>query len=364
MLATAALCAPDANGCTSMVVGAKASASGRPMLWKNRDTGEQRNFLKRVEPADGGHAYVALFNAGDSLLTDAWMGMNDAGFAIMNTASYNLAPDTAAYADREGKVMAQALATCVTVEDFRALLEARPRPRGIQANFGVIDAYGGAVYIEANDNDFTVFNANTSPNHVLVRTNFSFTGNDTTGMGYCRYRNVERLLTDKLLTGSGFVPEDFTEVCSRSFYNEDERHDAAADPTLHLVADRGDYIPRHSTSASVVIEGVNAGETYDATRDMTMWTMMGYPPTAFVQAAWLDNIPAGLQPLLDGWRAADSEESIRLRDTEAFVRDGDTWMINLDYVRATEPEMRRRSAEGYQAGRTEQKRRIEDGTEK
>ena len=45
---------------------------------------------------------MALFNGGDSLLREAWVGVNEAGFAVMNTASYNLAPDTALVRDREG----------------------------------------------------------------------------------------------------------------------------------------------------------------------------------------------------------------------------------------------------------------------
>ena len=78
------------------------------MMWKHRDTGADHNFIQRVE-ADtsrpGSIGYVALFNGGDTGLREAWMGMNDAGFAVMNTASYNLAPDTTDYKDREGLVI-------------------------------------------------------------------------------------------------------------------------------------------------------------------------------------------------------------------------------------------------------------------
>lgn len=83
---------------------------------------------------------MALYNGGDSLLAEAWMGLNDAGFAIMNTASYNLAPDTASVKDREGIVMRLALERCRTLDDFETLLDTLPRPLGVQANFGVLDA--------------------------------------------------------------------------------------------------------------------------------------------------------------------------------------------------------------------------------
>ena len=84
-------------GCTSAIISGKANPEGRTLLWKHRDTGHEHNFVARVSPTGHSLGYVALFNGGDSLLNEAWIGMNEAGFAIMNTASYNLAPDTAAY---------------------------------------------------------------------------------------------------------------------------------------------------------------------------------------------------------------------------------------------------------------------------
>lgn len=79
------------------------------------------------------------------------MGMNDAGFAIMNTASYNLKNDTVSVMDKEGAVMAIALGKCRTVDDFACLLDTLPKPLGVEANFGVIDAYGNAAYFETDN---------------------------------------------------------------------------------------------------------------------------------------------------------------------------------------------------------------------
>ena len=87
-VAVMAVIATEAWGCTSAIVGGARSASGRPLLWKNRDTGQQHNFVEKVVTGRPGEfRYVGLFNAGDSLLREAWMGMNEAGFAFMNTAS-------------------------------------------------------------------------------------------------------------------------------------------------------------------------------------------------------------------------------------------------------------------------------------
>ncbi|MDE6693909.1 MAG: hypothetical protein K2K05_11040, partial [Muribaculaceae bacterium] len=83
----------SSQACTSMLVSAKASGTGRPLMWKHRDTGTEHNYIDKVPARGGYHGYVALYNGGDAKQSEAWMGMNDAGFAIMNTASYNLAPD-------------------------------------------------------------------------------------------------------------------------------------------------------------------------------------------------------------------------------------------------------------------------------
>ena len=151
-----AVAAAMAEACTSLLASGKATG-GSPVLWKHRDTGTEHNFIERVEATDSTQAFVALFNGGDSLLSEAWTGMNEAGFARMNTASYNLAPDTARLKDREGVVMRIALERCVSVADFDRLLRTLPKPLGVQANFGVMDRSGGLAYFETDDYGFTRF---------------------------------------------------------------------------------------------------------------------------------------------------------------------------------------------------------------
>lgn len=347
--ALTAACHIPALGCTSAIVSARMSASGRPLLWKNRDTGQQHNFVERVVTGRHGEfKYIALFNAGDSLLTEAWMGMNEAGFAIMNTASYNLAPDTARIKDREGLVMSRALQVCRTVDDFARLLDTLPKPLGVQANFGVIDADGAGAYFETDDYTYTPFYLSDSKSGVLIRTNFSLTGNDTDGMGYIRYDNANYLLADKISNGA-FVAEDFTETCSRSYHHSLIGRDILADTTQHWAVDQ-DFIPRHSTSASVVIEGaLPSGNPTDC----VMWTMLGYPGTAHVIPVTFDNIPDAVRPTLPGWRSEASETSLSLRDSHVFSiqRGSGPRYINLDYLRAQIQVQRAISRSNYAEGR-------------
>lgn len=131
------------DACTSAIVSGKLTANGRPLMWKNRDTNDLNNRVERIVAHDGLMEFVALFDARDLRDTAAWMGFNEAGFAIMNTASYNLnGNDGVKNMDREGELMRYALERCKTVDDFERLLQTLPKPLGVEANFGVIDARG------------------------------------------------------------------------------------------------------------------------------------------------------------------------------------------------------------------------------
>lgn len=343
LAAAVAWSAMAAWACTSMLVSADKSATGRPLMWKNRDTGAKDNFLARVEPKQEGEVgYVALFNGGDSLLSEAWMGMNDAGFAIMNTASYNLMPDTAKFKDQEGILMSAALRLCHNLLDFEKLIVDWPKPMGIQANFGVMDAEGNMAYYECDDYKYTKFDMADEPNSYLVRTNHSLTGNDTDGMGYVRCQNTYVILADEMHDGT-LAPWSFTEKASRSYWHSLLGQDFT-DGQSRWVVDQ-DFIPRNITTASIVIEGVNPNE--DPT-DMRLWCTIGYPPCSSVQLATLDSIPAGLQPSAPGWHSPDNLEALE-RKAKAFPlhRGNGQKYIDMEYVRSLRPEMIERSRKEY-----------------
>lgn len=260
-----------ALACTSAIIGPGASLSGRTLLWKHRDTSSLRNFVARVD-RPGEIPFIALFNAGDSLRSEAWVGVNAKGFAVMNTASYNLAPDTASLRDREGIIMARALATCRSLADFESLLDSLPRPLGVQANFGAIDSTGAGAYYETADTGYIRFPL--SPDSMLIRTNFSLSGQCGPGLGLERYDAACHLLANR----RDIAPLTLTDSVSCSYWPRKTPPPAADD--------RGQYIPRRSTSASVVIEGT------------TMTIRPGNParPGARTYIATLDSIPAPLLP--------------------------------------------------------------------
>src|SRR6056297_2059544 len=74
--------------CTSAVISGNITKDGRPLLWKHRDTGSLENRLVYIETEK--YDFMGIVNADDSSCANVWMGVNETGFAVMNTASYNL----------------------------------------------------------------------------------------------------------------------------------------------------------------------------------------------------------------------------------------------------------------------------------
>ncbi len=330
------------EACTSMIVSAGASASGRPLLWKHRDTGADNNFLQRIEAQDGNYGYVGLFNAGDSLYREAWMGMNDAGFAIMNTASYNLAPDTTDFKDREAIVMTEALRRCATVDEFEQLLQILPKPLGVQANFGVIDANGGAAYFETDDWTWTRYDVKDEPSGVIIRTNYSFSGEEGEGYGYIRYNTAE-MLTREAVANKSVTPELITEGLSRSFMHSLLGRDFIAEGDRYAV--NCDFIPRDISTSSIVVEGVAPGQPVD---EMVMWAILGYPPCGAVERVTLTEIPAGFLPHGSDFRSPACDEAMKLRETTfPFAGGSGPDYIDFDVLRPIMEDMHTRSMETY-----------------
>lgn len=307
-------------GCTSAIVAAKATADGRPLLWKHRDTSAIDNKVEYISSKDGEHSYVALFNASDRDCKEAWIGMNDVGFAVMNTASYNIKNDRVpdSKMDKEGFVMTVALKSCRTVDDFERLLNELPKPLGVEANFGVIDAVGNGAYFETNNDSFIKYDLADAPDGVLIRTNYSHSGREGEGYGHVRECNAQVLLKPYAETAS-ITPEIFTEVLSRSFYRDVEQTDFST--TGQRWVKDADFIPRYKSTATVVIEGVSP-ETEPGDKpglDYIMWTGMGYPPCAEIIPVWCsaDGVDDALRGTEENGHSLQSD-IVKKRRNEVF----------------------------------------------
>lgn len=277
MIAALAVSQP-ADCCTTAIFSGKVTEDGRPIIWKNRDGSFLQNRVEYVSANDSiKYSFVYLSNSNPS--KEAWSGLNSEGFSIMNSVSYNIrqegdnTPDI--QMDREGFVMYLALATCKTVQDFENLLDNLEKPMGLEANFGVIDAYGGAAYYETNNYTWIKYDVNEAPEGYIIRSNYSFSGREGEGQGYVRYDNAEKIIKDHLNSGGKITPRFVMDNLSRNFYQSYFDFDPI-DKGYNNFVDK-DFIPRRSTLSTTIVQGVKPQE--DASLAV-MWTSLGYPPVS------------------------------------------------------------------------------------
>ncbi len=319
----------ESGACTSAIISAEVNPYGRPILWKHRDTSTVDNKVEYVSARPGELSYVALFNAGDKYLKEAWMGMNEAGFAVMNTASYNIKDDkvSAKKMDKEGYVMTKALRTCRTVDDFARLLETLPRPMGVEANFGVIDATGNGAYFETNNHSYRRFDLKDAENGVLVRTNYSHSGRPDEGFGFVREANACHLLDPYVRTKS-VTPEVLTEELSRSFYHDMNKRDYSSAGERWVIDQ--DFIPRYKSTATIAIEGCRPVSSVSEVtpemvkREYVMWTGLGYPPCAETRAVTCapDGVDKDLRGSLPNGHSPLADKAKKMRDEVFPIHKG------------------------------------------
>ena len=325
MMAIAMVCTvAPAWACSSAVISGKVTPDGRPLLWKNRETGHLRNHMAYVKGEK--YDFVANVNSDNfPKLKEAWVGSNTAGFALMNTQSYNLELGDIADDDRgpkNGEVIYRALEICATVEDFCHFLDTISKPSGIEANFGVIDAQGGAAMFEVDGNSYKMFDANdpdVAPHGYVARTNFSNGGELNKGYGYVRFLEVDRVLSKACAMG-GITPQLIFNDIARSFRNNildiDLRSGDFNYPKTSGWFTDQDFIPRNNTSCSIVVQGVKKGENPELT---VLWTILGYPPAGVAVPLWVkDNLPAMMSYDKEKEAAPLSAASLKLADEKVF----------------------------------------------
>lgn len=325
MVAIAMICTfTSAWACSSAVISGKVTPDGRPLLWKNRETGHLRNHMAYVKGEK--YDFVANVNSDNFPdLKEAWVGSNTAGFALMNTQSYNLERGDIADDDRgpkNGMVIYRALEICATVADFCHFLDTIQKPSGIEANFGVIDAQGGAAMFEVDEHSYKMFDANdpnVAPHGYITRTNFSNGGELNKGYGYVRFLEVDRVLSKACAMG-GITPQLIYKDLARSFRNNildiDLRSGDFNYPKTSGWFTDQDFIPRNNTSCSIVVQGVKKGENPDLT---VIWTILGYPPTSVAVPLWIkNNLPAMVSYDKEKEAAPLSAASLKLADEKVF----------------------------------------------
>ena len=307
--------------CTSVIISASASPDGRPMMWKNRDTGFLDNRLEHFKGEK--YSFVGLVNSQEGVLgREVWIGSNTAGFSIMNTASYCLKDDEVSSSDmdREGVLMARALEICATLSDFEHFLDTLTRPMGVEANFGCIDAFGGAAYYETSNWGYVKRDVTSMEDGYCVVTNFSVTGRKEDWKGVERFRTASSIFARQRKNHGRFMRMDpliIMDSLSRSYEHQGDNL----------------YIPRYLTSSAVVIHGVKPGES---PLNTVVWAAVGYPDSALmipVPVTEEDHIPAGFKRTSDNELCEACELSLKIK--EDIFHEGKTGPVDFASVNAS-----------------------------
>jgi hypothetical protein len=282
----------EPEGCTIGVACGRATADGRPLLWKTRDNAElPANAITFAE--DSRIRYVALINAGE---TETWMGVNENGFAILNATASDLPAGSGSLGN--GGLMQLALATCSSVNDFVRILDStNDTGRRTQGNFGVIDAQGSAKMFEVGGNVYWMFDAERdvdAPRGYILRTNFSMTGGGTVSRD--RYARAHAQ-TESFLDGDTLDYYRILRYQSRDFSDHSSNQlpvpytgEWQQGTGLGCISSSAS-VCRNKTCSAAAIVGIRNTED---SRLSTMWTIIGQPAAGIVVPFW----PVGTPPAL------------------------------------------------------------------
>jgi len=299
---------PEQEECTIGVANGNATSDGRPLLWKTRDYSSAPDNEVKYNISFPIH-FISVSNAGTS--TYPWMGVNEHGFAILNSVSSDL--PSGSTGPGNGSVMRWALGNCRTIEEFEDYLNSTNLTgRTTQANFGVIDSTGTAAIFETAGNVYWKFDASNSPDGYIVRTNFAINGGGEGGIE--RYDRTTDLIND-YYTGDSLNYKSILRYQMRDFSDFDSEEVPVPFPDRWIENRPFGYIYSYvsicrSTSVSAsVIHGVLPTEPPGLT---TMWTILGQPATSVALSYW----PVGNTPV-----EADGTVTSALCDISRDIRN-------------------------------------------
>jgi len=275
---------PVVECCTTAVMAGRATVDGRALLWKNRDADDLHNQL--VYATDGHFPYIGVVNKADAAGMEIWAGMNSQGFAIMNSASYNLEKGETR---DEGRLMKLALQSCATVDDFQALLDkTNAGGRDVSANFGVIDGRGGAAFFETKKKSYSKYDTEdptVAPQGFIVRSNYSDSVDLADGQGFLRRRRATALVE-----GAVSARKMNAELLFRDVARDITNFHLGVPPLMTKpgtgpeFAYTGDSVCRYITSSAILFVAARPGED---PRLSTMWVILGQPISGIAIPLWV-----------------------------------------------------------------------------
>jgi hypothetical protein len=300
--------------CTIGSFGPGSTIEGRPILWKNRDVSDENQEMRFFTGSR--FSYVTNVYAIDTL--NAWAGINEAGFGIMNSNSYNIYGKFTPDAD-DGTIMNLALATCANVYEFSRLLDSLNLiGRETPANYGVFDSTGVAAMFETSNLFYNRYDCAGDSVGFILRANYSMSGSPNRMTGKERYLRAMQLARPARRKDSISV-RFIVRTLARDMGSEN--FDPYPLPFCGYYQSlpfgyigTGTTICRLPTRSTEIMVGTKPGEP--ASRAM-MWVLLGPPEVSLPIPLWVQGGP--VPELLDGpERSRICDEAIRLR---GFIRD-------------------------------------------
>ncbi len=283
LFCTVVLSPQTAESCTVGTVSGRITLDGRPLLWKNRDTSFRDNEIAFFKGKV--YDFVGIINKNDT--TQVWMGLNTAGFAIMNSESLDQDGDSV---DTEGYFMKKALATCGSLYDFETLLSRTNTRRGTKANFGCIDAYGEAAIYETGNRTFEKIDSRNPvviPYGFIVRANFSMTGKHNQAYGAWRFHRAfdlfEQAVVDHKMTHSYILQSVARDIHAWEVNPYPLPFTGELQGAAPGYINTHNCINRHRTVSCAVFQGVKPGENPALA---TMWCILGEPIAGVAIPVW------------------------------------------------------------------------------
>ncbi len=300
-----------ALGCTIGAFGSASTVDGRAVLWKNRDVDDQNQELRHWNL--GRYRFVSNAYADDTL--NAWGGINEAGFGIMNSNAYNLGPKLKRKGPDDGNIMALALATCASLAEFEKLLDSLNWVgRNTPANYGALDSTGAAAIYETSNTWYVRCDASADTLGYTLRANFSFSGDTVRRRGLNRFLRAFEVCSTRYAAGPldqrfimGRLARDLGQVGFNP-YPLPYSGTVGSLPPGYLSTDT--TVCRLKTRSVEVIVGPRPGGSPGTGM---LWYYPGSPLTSLPIPAWVaaESVPEALN---GPERAVLCDEAIRLRD--------------------------------------------------
>jgi hypothetical protein len=293
------------------VASPQVTQDGRPILWQNLDSDEP--LVEVSYFAVPRYHFIGLVNGGDS--SRVYAGLNTAGFALaLSLPAFadedTLAEDAARFAKR-------ALGECGRVDEFIRFFADSGKTFVAGTSFACMDAYNGALMIEANGTQFPAYDPFKSPDGFVIRSNFNLSQPHYADEMYWRYHRARELFSRKTQEG-GLNYADVIRIIARDFAGIEPLPLLKPVSTVSRLKEPQRIscrtgINNHRTVSCVVIHGVRPQEKAELS---TFWGILGEPLCGVAVPLWP---AAGTIP--KECRGPKSALNLLIRDNERYVYD-------------------------------------------